>query len=109
MSNVQQKNSASKKGVFSPEQVRATDLLCLAQRAIGALGVNGERPTAADVMEHAIGQACIEIEAVEKVLEREQGELGMLVYLLMGVRQRLTMAQHSAPFLATILAEAGAP
>ena len=91
---------------MSPEEIRATDVLCLATRAIEALGVNHDAPTAAEIMEHAISQACIELEAVEKVLEREHGEIGMLVYLVMGIRQRLTMAAQSGEFLATVIAEA---
>ncbi|MET0795046.1 MAG: hypothetical protein ABW061_26245, partial [Polyangiaceae bacterium] len=87
------------------EQMRATDLLCLAQRAIEALGVGENASTGAEIMEHSIAQACLELEAVERVLDCEQGEIGGLVYIVAGIRQRLAMAQHSAPFLATVLAE----
>lgn len=90
---------------MSPEEIRENDLLCLAQRAVEALGVNGEKPTAATIMEHSIAQACLEIEAVERVLDRDSTELGELTYVLAGIRQRLTMAQHSAQFLASVLAE----
>jgi len=89
-----------------PEEIRENELLCLAQRSIEALGVSGDKPSATTIMEHSIAQACLEIEAVERVLDRDSTELGELSYILSGIRQRLAMAQHSAEFLATVLAEA---
>lgn len=82
---------------------RDDELACLAQRAVDAMGVNSDRPTVSKILEHSIAQACIEIEAVERVLDRDSTELGELTYIIAGVRQRLTMAQHSASFLATVL------
>ena len=83
--------------------MRANDLKCLAIRAIEALGVNGARPDAAHIMQHSIAQACLEIEAVEAAIEREQDN--QLVYIVMGIRQRLELAGQSAGFLATLIAE----
>jgi hypothetical protein len=91
---------------MSPEQDRTLALRCLAQRAVESLGVNGNEPDAVTIMAHSIAQAYLELEAVERVLETDSNELGELTYIVQGIRQRLTMAQHSAEFLATVLAEA---
>jgi len=92
---------------MSPEQVRKLDTECLAQRAIEALGVNTKdgKPSAAQIMEHSIAQACLELEVVEQILDKDQ-DRGNMAYFVAGIRQRLEMAQHSASFLATVLAEA---
>ena len=94
---------------MSPEQIRSADMQCLAQRAVEALGVNGDG-NAAHIMEHAIAQACLELGLVEATLDRHvddttNEELMGALYVLAGVRARLTMAQHSASFLATVLSE----
>ncbi len=83
--------------------MRAYDLMCLASRAVEALGVNGNTTDAAHIMEHSIGQACIELEAVEAVLERDPNS--QLVYIVMGVRQRLEFAGTFAKTLAKMIAE----
>jgi hypothetical protein len=83
--------------------MRANDLMCLAVRAIEALGVNGAHPDAAHIMQHSIAQACLELEAVEAVLEKDINST--LVYIVMGIRQRLELAGQSAGLLATLIAE----
>jgi len=91
----------------SPDQIRDMDTKRLALRAIEALGVNSRdgKPSAAHIMEHSIAQACLELEVVEQILENDQ-DRGNMAYIVAGIRQRLEMAQHSASFLATILAGA---
>jgi hypothetical protein len=95
----------------SPEQIREVDTLCLAQRAVEALGVNG-KGDAAHIMEHAIAQASLELGVVEAALDafsvEGDKEIVGLCYLVSGIRARLELAQHSAGFLARTLAESEA-
>ena len=88
---------------MSPERMRTHDLMCLATRALEALGVNGNAPNATHIMEHSIAQACLELQAVEAALEG--GKVDQLVYIVMGIRQRLEFAQNGAEMLATLIAE----
>ena len=89
--------------------MREMDLKCLATRALEALGVNVETPDAATIMRHSIAQACLELEAVEQTLERGPGDTGTLVYIVMGIRQRLELAAQSSEMLASLVAvETGA-
>jgi hypothetical protein len=94
---------------MTPEQTRQIDLACLAEHTLKALGVNAEKPTAETVVDHAVGQACLELEAVESVLERHQlasnTELAQLVYIVAGIRERLELARECGETLATLLAE----
>lgn len=88
---------------MSPDEIRANDLRCLATRALEALGVDQKTPDATGVMRHAIGQACVELEAVERSLERESGDAGMLAQIVTGIRQRLQFAAESGEMLASLV------
>jgi len=90
---------------MSPEDIRRNDMKCLAGRTLDALGVNCKVPDQTTIMQHSIGQACLELEAVEKVLEREMGEVALLVYVVMGIRQRLELAAHCGGILASMVAD----
>jgi len=92
---------------MSPEQIRAMDARCLAERTIRALGVNGEKPDAAHIMEHAIAQASLELEVVEQILDKDQ-DRGNMAYIVAGIRQRLELAQECSGILATLMTESEA-
>ena len=91
---------------MSPAEARAMDVACLAECAIRALGVNGARPDAATIMEHAIAQACLELEVVEQILDKDQ-DRGNLAYVVEGIRERLQLAQECSGILAKLTAERG--
>jgi hypothetical protein len=78
----------------------------LARHTLDALGVNGVREPEA-ILNHAIGQACIEIEDVEFTLEKLERhadpQLSQLVYVLHGIRMRLELVNECADLLASLL------
>lgn len=94
---------------MSPANVRKLSLACLAEHTLKALGVNSDKPSADIVMDHAVCQACLELEAVESVLERNQDandpELSRLVYIVEGIRERLELARECSETLARLMAE----
>ncbi len=79
----------------------------LALRTLDALGVNGKAPTSEQILGHSVSQACIELEAVEKVLDglQDHPEFSTQVYILQGIRHRLELAQDCSETLADIAAE----
>ncbi len=96
---------------MSSDRVRALDLACLAQHTLEALGVNGEKPSAEQILDHSIAQAYLELEAVENILERNlqnDPELSTLVYVVHGIRQRLELARNCNEILANVFAESEA-
>jgi hypothetical protein len=68
----------------SPEETRALALACLAEHTLRSLGVEATKPTAEIVMNHAINQACLELEMVENVLERKLEDDPLVVDILTG-------------------------
>jgi len=91
----------------SPEQARKMNVACLAECTIRALGVNCSKPDAATIMEHSIAHACLELEVVEQILDKDQ-DRGNLAYIVAGIRERLQLAQECSGILATIAGESGA-
>ena len=90
---------------MSPE-CREIFLQGLATYTTGALGVNGDRPTSEQILEHSITQACLELEVVEKVLDglQDHPELSTLVYVVEGIRRRLELANECNGTLAELMA-----
>lgn len=95
---------------MSPEAILSLDLACLAEHTLKALGVNGDKPDTATILEHSIQQACLELEAVESLLERSQVQAGLneemsrLVYIVAGIRERLELACECGSMLANVMA-----
>ena len=91
---------------MSPEH-REIFIHGLALQTLRALGVHGKSPTSEQILDHTIVQACIEIEAVEKVLDglQDHPELSTQVYILQGIRHRLELAQEHNETLADLIAE----
>ena len=85
--------------------MRAHNLMCLATRATEALGAGPEPGSAAGVMLGAINQSCIELGFIEKIVEQEGTGDGMLVYVIMAIRQRLEFAAESGEELARLIAD----
>jgi hypothetical protein len=99
--------------MMTPEEKRAIDLKALASRALDALGVSGDDEVwtgpgvESYIVEHAIAQACLEIEAVEFTLEKHQDhadpELSQLVYVVQGIRRRLELVGQCTETLAELM------
>jgi hypothetical protein len=92
---------------MSPEKIRAMDHACLARYTLEALGANGRNLTAEEILDHSVAQACLELEAVENILERNlqnDPELATLVYVVSGIRKRLVLARECNEILADVFA-----
>lgn len=93
---------------MSPDEIRAMNIRALVDVTIDGLCCNAKHPTAADIMDHAVAHACLELDLVAKLLDdhaMDDGPLGLLGYVVDGVRRRLTLAREGASTLAAIRAE----
>jgi len=76
----------------------------LARKTLEMLGVGAESPTPEQVLDHSISQACIELEAVECLLDPDLklADKPLLMFVVQGVRLRLELAREHNETLAEL-------